>query len=377
MTVWGWSYGPWFEGPASDVGPATSRSVTWRLTGRHEASYTINGRVPQALAFTELVTDLWITRNGFCLFRGRLGSVSDDINQNTHTATVNFADYRAVLDRRLLYDDDPFSYLSADQADIAWGLISTTQAHPGGDLSIIRGIGSITTVNRTRIIYDVSAKIGESIDNLAKLQNGFDWDITPNANARDHHLTLDIWHPYRGNDRGVTLDYGGLAVTVSRSVDPGSYANAIRSGGANSITAVHLEVPDIASRPEGRWDGTADDSDLASTADVTAAATQALADASTLIPSYTVTMRSGAWRGPDHIWLGDLVRLRLTSGRLAVDTIYRVQEIQATWSDSTDHDPSIVDSDGVTVAATLGAIPPDRRWRLREFDNRLTSLERR
>ncbi|SBW23769.1 hypothetical protein FDG2_3909 [Candidatus Protofrankia californiensis] len=55
MTRWLWAYGPWREGPQSDVGPATNRTITWRLTGRHEASYNINAGVKIAIWLGDLV----------------------------------------------------------------------------------------------------------------------------------------------------------------------------------------------------------------------------------------------------------------------------------------------------------------------------------
>ncbi|WP_322767689.1 hypothetical protein [Frankia sp. Cr1] len=371
MTMWLWTYGPWREGPQSDIGPATNKTITWRLTGRHEASYNINGRVAEAYGLDELISDLWVIRDGTCLFRGRLGSRDDEGDPDSHTVTTSWADYRAILDRRQLYDDDPFAYPSADQADIVWGLISATQARAGGNLGVVRGIGQITSVARTDVIYEAGAKIGESIDSLAKLEFGFDWDITPAADPRIHTHTLDIWSPYRGADRGVVLDYGALVTKFSRRVDPAGYSNAVRAaGGGDTVDPVIVQAPDLATRPEGRWDLAVNASELGSDADLEAAANQALADSQLVTPSYTLTLRAGAWRGRDHIWLGDLVRLRIRSGCLDVDDLYRVQEIGAAWSADTD-------ADGVTATITVGAIPPDRRLHLRALDRRLAALERR
>lgn len=386
MVTWQWIYGPWAGTPQSDIGPATSRTVTWRTTGRHEASYTIDGRQAEAAGLQELVSDLRVIRDGRCLYRGRLGPTDDEIDTDSYALTASWADYRAVLDRRQLWENDILSYAGVDQAKIAWGLLSSTQARDGGELHIIRGVGATTGVGRAGINYEIASKVGEQIDALSVLQHGFDWDITPNQDPSTPTQTLDIWSPYRGAQRGVVLDFGGLVATVSRQFDPSTYANAVRFSGDDSLLPLHLEATDIATRPEGRWETDASDTTLLQLDDLTAAGNQSLTTAEIPTPSYSLTLVGGRWHGPDHIWLGDSVFVRIPVGRLNVAALYRVAEIQAAWSDDTDGvptvngvavDPRTVGADGVVVTLVVGAIPPDRKWRARAIDQRISALERR
>jgi hypothetical protein len=82
---------------------------------------------------------------------------------------------------------------------------------------------------------------------------------------------------------------------------------------------------------------------------------------------YTVRLKRGGWQGPDHIWLGDTVRLIIPSGRLDVDTTARVHEVAI----------DIDEDGGETVTLTLGGKRPDfRRWPS-AIERRLKNLERR
>jgi hypothetical protein len=96
-----------------------------------------------------------------------------------------------------------------------------------------------------------------------------------------------------------------------------------------------------------------------------------LAAAEIVTPTYTLTLKAGAWQGPGHIWLGDPVRVVVQSGRLAVDTVQRVYELAFTLSDD---DPS---GDSTLVEVTTGGPRPDYRRLPRETARRLTNLERR
>jgi hypothetical protein len=82
---------------------------------------------------------------------------------------------------------------------------------------------------------------------------------------------------------------------------------------------------------------------------------------------YTVRLKRGGWRGPDHIWLGDTVRLIIRDGDLDVDQTYRVYEVAID-----------LDGDGgETVTLSLGGPKPDFRKRASETQKRLRNLERR
>lgn len=358
MATWTWHITPGLSG-GRELTQARGRKLTARLRGFSEASFVIDGRHEEAAELDELVTDLKVRRNGKILYRGRLGATSDYVSAGGHQVDVATADYRALLRRRILYDADTLEWLATDKATIAWELVQQVQAHTGGGLGITDGTSALgVVVDRT---YEAGASIGEAIQELAEEGDGFDWDIDPAT------MALKVW-ARRGRTAGVVLDLGGLVSTVRRNVDPSSYANAIRvNGDAALLDIATREAADLASRPEGRWDGQYGDTTIRDATTLAERADWRIGDAQVLQPAYTVTLRPGKWAGPDHIWLGDTCRLVVRSGRLNVNTTLRVFEVSV----------ELDDDGGETVSLTLGAPMPDVRRTLAAQSLRLDQLERR
>jgi hypothetical protein len=361
--LWSFAVGPWRNMPNWQLTQATSRKATFRLTANTEFTFTLDGTSRDAAQITELITDAWIYHNGSPLYRGRVGATTDRHDGNQHTVTVSTADYKTLLGRRLLFDGDTLSYSSQDQGAVAWGLISTTQGHSGGNLGIVRGVGQTTGVTVTRT-YQAGNPILTYLDQLGTLGGGFDYAINPTSTPT---LTFDIYYPERGTDRGLALGFPGAIRTFSRSVDPGIYANAVRMSGDSSLTAVRVEASDIATRVEGRWDAQVGDTTILEAATLTSRANDELSNDQAIMPAWQVVLQPNAWTGTDMVWLGDLVTLVIQSGRLNVNATYRVQEMTFDWDDN----------GTATTTITLGALPPDRRYLLRTINRRLTAIERR
>lgn len=351
--------------PQHALTAAKSRRLSFALDGPAEASLALDGRGEQAAYVTELTSDLLIYRDGIKMFRGRVGQTQDQLGADAHTVTVQSADYRAMLDRRILLAGDPLGFAQVDQSAIAWTLASASFARTNGGLGITRGIGQTTGVLRDRT-YEAGKPCGEAIDQLAEVAGGFEWDVDP-------ELAFNVHYPQRGQDRtDVVLDYGGRIAGLSRSVNPQDFANSIRVSGREASgdtippTPAVRTAANIATAPEGRFEfqvGT----DLQTTAAVAQRADYELTQRSQVRPSYTVTLSPGAWTDQGSFWLGDTVRLVVMSGRLAVDTTARVHEISFDISeDSTE-----------TVSVTLGHPRRDLLQRLRRVQTRLSSLERR
>jgi hypothetical protein len=314
---------------------ARARSVTARLGAdqNSEAAFTLDGKDPQAAAFTELQSDLWCWRQGWPapVLQGRIAPTSDTMDSSRHLVSVTAMDYRSVLARRRLFSSDTLSYTAADQSLIAWTLLQATQGRAGGNLGIVPGAGAVSGVPRT-LTFQAGDFIGPAIAQMAAMDSGFDWDITPYG-ASD--LRLDIWSPFRGTARGVILEYGSpLVKTMTRVVDPSAFANALLVTGdpSGTLTPAQPEAADIATRPEGRWDQVVSTTQLTA-AGLSSRAAYELATAETLTPSYAVELQAGAWDGPGHIWLGDEVTVRARSGRLAVNDLLRVAEVAVVIGD--------------------------------------------
>jgi hypothetical protein len=343
----------------ADLTAAKQRRCTWRLRDSAFASFAIDGRHRQAAGITELVTDLQVLRDGVLVYRGRIGQTSDDVGTDAHTVQVASADYRAILDRRLLLDDlGP--YTAADTGNIAWALVSDTQARDGGDLGITRGLHPTTAETTTRSYAAPRQTVAAAVTQLGETGTGFDWEV-------DAELELNLYPGGRGAANNVVLDYGGVVAAVRRDVNPAAYANAVLDIGDTALATEQREAADIATAPEGRWDAQFSAFDIKEQAALAEHADWLLEQSSTIQPAYTVRLKPGRWRGPAHIGLGDPCRLVIRSGRLDVDTTLRVFEITVALGQSGEED----------VDLTLGAPLRTQPRSIQELSRRLEDLERR
>ncbi len=367
---WTFAVGAWTGLPDTVLPQITSRRVTWRLAGNSDATFTIDSELPEAGQIHELISDLWVLWKGRPVYRGRVGTTGDTGDGSAYSTTVNAVDYRDILRRRQLYEGDTLSWLNLDQALIGWNVLSQTQARPGGDLRIVRGAGQATGVLRDRTDYQPGKSVGEALDQLSAVDNGFDYDfsVVLDGNRRPTTgLGYDVYYPARGVDRRVVLNHPGAIASFNRTADPSGYANALRVTGDTALAAVRVEASDIATRPEGRWDAQFGDTSIVNAGTLAARAKAELAARQLVLASWTVTLADSVWQGPDHIWLGDPITLAVQKGRLNVVGTLRVQELSV----------ALDESSVPTVSLTLGAPPPHSRWNLRRLDRRLQALERR
>jgi len=335
---------------------ATARKLSFFVDGPASAGWQMPGQHPQTALVSELGTDLFVSRNGRALFRGRVGTSSDALNADTITSTFSALDYRGMLGRRLLWQNSTRQFNQVDQAAIAWQMISDTQALAGGNLGIVKGAAPNTGVLAS-VTYDPGKNLGEALNQLGNTQNGFEWEV-------DAALNFNLFYPARGRQTGIVLEYGRDLVAVNRTLDATAFANAIRFNGAGNTVADELAVSSF--DPEiGRWDGQASDPNQTTQAAVDARAHYELNTSSVLTPAFKVTMLDGRW-DPNQIWVGDTVQLVVNTGRLAVNGNYRVVQI----------DVNLSDDGGETVDLAVQVMPASLTARLDSYNSRIQNLER-
>lgn len=321
MTVWSWVLGG--SAPAGvrerELTAATGRTVTWRLDGAATAQFTIDGRSDEAANIDALATDLTIYRDGIKLFRGRIGPEIDDIGPTTHVAQFVATDYRGMLAYRQTGAAGAV-YVATAAGVIALDLVADSQALSGGDWGIVAGVGCVTGTSRDRTI-DPGKPVVESINEMGRLDNGYEWEVSPD-------LELNLWHSQRGAANGVVLDKPGLIKSVRRQLDPKDFANSYLVTGAQGLTPVAAVTAGIGADARGRWELSAGYPSIIEQPTLDARGPWVLDQASTLRPMYSVELTPERWGGKAHIWLGDTVKLGLISGRLSIGDPFRVAEIR-------------------------------------------------
>lgn len=368
--LWSFATGDWHYLPDNGLWNLTGRTFTRRLSGNHEAQFTLSHDQPEIAGIEEEISDLWVFRNGRTLFRGRVASSSDTCDGTTATATFTATDYRAMFNRRLIFDADTKTWTNTDQGTVAWNLVNQTQSKTGGGLGIVRG-SQQTTGTLISPAYEAGATVAESIDSMSTSSNAFNWDVTPKTGTTTQ--TFDLWTP-RGTDRQRVVQYPGDIASYTRQVDPSTFANALRATGGQDTSNVDLAPLAVTSTtigtdPAGRWDAAFADTDIKTAALLSSRAQAQLAAGQNVTPAWVVTLDPDSWGGLDDIDIGDPIILRVKSGfRLDVTETLRVLELQVALDD---------ESGAATVTLTLGAPPPDRKWLFRAVDKRLKKIERR
>jgi hypothetical protein len=324
---------------------------------------TIDGRAGVEVdSINEIATDYLVYRNEEFLFRGRIHYGQDNLGQKKHTVNFSAIDYRGLLDRRIIWND--LTYTNIDQSQIAWNLIAHSQTRPGGTLGITRGSGQSTGRLRTRP-YERGQNVGTLIQQLSEVIDGFEYEVSP-------ELEFNLFYPQRGSEKDFVLDYGGTVSNISRTVSSADFANVIGGSGdsGDPDTAnpwYGLAAGNITTAPEGRWEKQIGYPDVRLQDTVQEKVEADLVRYGTIRPSYVLTLRPGYWNGKSDLWIGDSARLVIKSGRLNVNDIVRVHEV----------DIKLDENNEETVAITVNAPEPTLDGRFLGFETRITTLERR
>ena len=357
--------------PIAELSSARSRRLEQAYNAPATLTFTVSGRSPEAAELAELRSDVVATRwdettgRDVIVFRGIVAQTEDQISEQEHTVTVTCHDYAKMLERRLL--TGPWNFTGLDQDDVVaflLALASTMTTSAGASF----GAGSYLPVRAENVNPDGSPReiksnalgaplrdraylgnqlFSEALANLAAVINGFDYDLVPyglgDADA------LRVFYPFQGVQRfDMALVYGSSVAALTRTVNSGDYANYWRVlGQGTEDTQVYAEATnsdavDITVSGLGLWQSGDNASDVTIQSTLDEKAQGDLAASALLVPSYTVTMRPGAysWGSPN---MGDVVPLVVRSGRL--DVVSNVRVVGLTYDVGDDGEETI----GVTV----------------------------
>ena len=333
---------------------ARSRKLVQALDTPAEFSFSVDGHSPQAAQIVELATDViawrWDEASGadVAAFRGCVTHAQDTISEQTHTVAFTAHDYLALLARRFYTNAAALTFTQQDQDTIAASIVNAASARtstsgtsfsPGGflPLAVQQVDASGATRGLSGQLRDRSflgqATMADMLDQLAKVINGFDYDILPRSDLYGLDL-VRIFYPYQGVQRTYPqLVWGSTVSTVTRTVDSGDYANYQRVVGNNGSAdpaaaqvygeAWNADSNNVPVSPQGLWMNGENASDVTIAQTLRDKANGDLGRSGVLVPSYAVGLRPDAytWGNPN---MGDVVPLVIQSGRLNVNTTIRV-----------------------------------------------------
>ena len=336
--------------PLAELTSARSRRLEQTYNAPAQLTFTISGRSPEARALAELRSDVVATRwdeiagHDVIAFRGIVAQTEDQISEQEHTVTVTCHDYLKMLERRML--TVAWSTTQSDQDVIAATVVAaaSTIATSGGTsfgagsylplvAAPVNPDGSPRAVPSGQLrdrAYLGNQKLDEALSNLAAVINGFDYDLVPYGTSGADADAVRVFYPYQGVQRfDMALVYGSTVSALTRTVNSGDYANYWRVLGEGTeeaqlyAEAWNADAGDVTVSGLGLWQSGDNASDVTIQSTLDDKAHGDLAASSILTPSYTVTMRPGAytWGSPN---MGDVVPLVVRSGRLDVSAAVRV-----------------------------------------------------
>ena len=367
---------------------ARGRRLEQQLNTSAQLTFTLDGRSDAAAMVQELEQDViawrWDDRWGVDVpyFRGIIGQAEDQLSEQSHVVTITCHDYIAMLTRRHVTNTLTFSQQDQDSIvaflmDAARNVYSTGRGQnfiPGSYLPLYSyfvagdGSGRSSSGQLRDRTYQGSAEIGQTLDDLAHVINGFDYDAVPawrvdRYDEAQEYDYLRIFYPSQGVVRtDPILEYGGAVSTVTRTVTSGDYANFDRVLGNAATTdpnAAQLfsekwnaDANNVTVTPIGLWmnDENAADVSIQSTLDQTASGTINLMGV--LVPSYTLGLRPEVYY--ESIFnVGDTVPVIINSGRLAVNTTLRIVGLTFDIGDDGQEDVSVTVGRSKTTLANL------------------------
>lgn len=383
--------------PVAQLDSARGRRLEQKINAPAQFTFTLDGHDPAAGLLTELATDIvafrWHEPYGrdVAMFRGILDHSEDQLSEQSAVVTFTAHDYFAMLGRRVT-TPQTLTYTQYDQDSLVGALLSQAIAGtstsgapftPGNFLPLSAVRRNPDGSNRNTLSgqlrdrsYAAGSVIGNQIDDLAHVINGFDYNVAPAGPAAAVD-TLQIFYPAQGVARSdVALVYGANVSALTRTVSSSDYANYVRvigNKGSADPAAPQLfseqwntDANNVTVNPVGLWMTVENASDVTIQSTLDDKASGDLAAQGLLTPSYTLTLRPGFY-SLGFVNMGDTVPLHVNEGRLAVDTTIRIVGI----------DYSIGDDGNEDVQLTVGRPPQTLAKLLRASDRDIDALARR
>lgn len=341
---------------------ARGRRLEQQLNTPAQVTFTLDSSSPIASSVLELGTEAvfwrWSETLGrdICMCRAVVDASEDQVTEQSAVVTFTGHDLTALLSRRIA--TSTLTYTQTDQDSIVFLLVnyaeqmdssSGTSFRPGNLLKFqVRQINPDGTDRAAQSgqlrdrTYLGNQNIGQAIDDLAHVIDGFDYDSRaqyfdqgpaygPGVGAVE---TLRVFFPSQGVARSdMALQYGSTVSAFTRTVSSSDYANYVRMLGNNQSSdptvpqvfseAWNQDANNVTVNPVGLWAAAENASDVTIQSTLDDQAQGYLDLNGILVPSYTLTMRAGAYRY-GYPNMGDVVPFIAQVGRLNVNTTVRV-----------------------------------------------------
>jgi len=315
--------------------PFSGFSWVATLNGSGSASVSLPLRTTSTITATSLDAGkslLWVERDGVLLWGGIVWGVSGDVASNS--LVVSASGFHSYARRRVIRNT--LTYSATDQVTIARGLIDSMEA-VSGSLGIIGTTQTaVTGVNRDRTYNDWDRKnVGEALDQLAAVENGFDFSYTVSYVAGLPAVEFVTSYPPLGRRTSYVLDLGSNVELLSFTRDGSAMANEVDAlglgQGPNRLIRTRTDTAALASEPLLQDAVTFSDISVAST--LSAHAGQRLSRGNA-IEQFSVRLGPDGPPSLGSYSVGDIVEARGDYGYLSISGDYRISQLTTSVGDS-------------------------------------------
>lgn len=319
--------------------PLQQVTVTDRLKAPSTLQASIPFRHPKATRanLSTEVSMLIATRDDVVQFAGPLLDIQ--LSENAELLSLQCEDMWSFVRTETVQSRQGMSYATGgvgtevrftgvDQFRIVDDLIDHLKAVSGGFFdNLMVAYDALSGVTRDRT-YERDDKVGERIEELANVQNGFDWALEVGGTVDNLTHTLRLHYPMRGRNTGYVLSWDGGTTMLGMSVHESSRQRAQRvvalgaGEGAKQTRFVAQDPNLIGVLPPRTMVETFPDVSEQATIEGHARRLLGLNKRASVVPSFTlnpdVEPRWGTYI------TGDTVRVVVNDGWVQIDGVYRV-----------------------------------------------------
>ena len=309
------------------IGALTPMTLTYSETLNGAGAATITAplntatrTLPEA---APLLQSVFVLRDNVPVWGGILWGYAMDVN--TNTLTLSCSGFISLLNRRRMRAT--VKHVGVDQALIVKDIVDTAQAISGGDMLVDTSPIVAVGVTRDRTYYEYERKnIGEAIEQLSDVRDGFDFAIRPAYVAGVLTRRMTVTYPNTGRQTNIVLDAGSNVDLLSATSDATQMTTVQHVKGEGDgaaallVTATNANLLGVYPMVENLY--AANDVKNTATLDDYAQRGLDLGKQPVVIP--TVQLDGNVEPHIGSYITGDQVRVRASYGLLNIDATYRI-----------------------------------------------------
>lgn len=316
--------------------PVKFATITEELNEAGTASLTLPLNPTKAGKFATITpavlgsgkTAIIAERDGVPFWGGILWAKIPSLSSDT--IVLNCAGFHSYVRRRLIRATQTFS--STDQHDIARSLIDYSEAQSGGSIGILTTDTNTSGVTRDRTYNGFERHwVGQAIDQLAALNDGFDfrYDVVRAAEGDPITIEFRASYPTTGRQTEHVFELGTNITDLEAPEDATLLANqadAIGAGeGENMLIQTHTDTGALAEYP--LLEAVVAHTDVSVDATLKSYANRRVNQGIAPIVRPTFRVLPDTLPKVGSYEVGDQVKIKATRGLLDLDGTYRIVSI--------------------------------------------------